>query len=240
MRREYANGDVNKTCLRRTCGASFRTDSTKTKLVAICNEKHSGDHSVTTRTLSPIPLITSPATIARPKTYLKTKVELVDRISELTSRQAGLVDKIQELTRQLEDAKVELNRHRVVNVQALAKSSVFKCDSSIQTEFISSDKSLQRENRKQKKLIYIIRKMKEGVVAAKYCPTKKRMSSSHQTYRGEQEKERTIQCGFRKHVPKIDATNKLMDLMVEGLDKRAYSLSVFLHLFSWVHHATLL
>ncbi|KAG8324147.1 hypothetical protein J6590_099102 [Homalodisca vitripennis] len=41
--------------------------------------------------------------------HLKTKDELVGRISELTSRQAGLVDKIQELTRQLDEAKVELN-----------------------------------------------------------------------------------------------------------------------------------
>ncbi|KAG8271269.1 hypothetical protein J6590_067244 [Homalodisca vitripennis] len=34
-------------------------------------------------------------------THLKTKDELVGRISELTSRQAGLVDKIEELSKQL-------------------------------------------------------------------------------------------------------------------------------------------
>ncbi|KAG8252147.1 hypothetical protein J6590_065334 [Homalodisca vitripennis] len=62
--------------------------------------------------------------------HLKTKDELVGRISELISRQAGLEDKIQEL-KTLEEAKVELIRHRVVNVQALAKTNVFKCDSSI-------------------------------------------------------------------------------------------------------------
>ncbi|KAG8252144.1 hypothetical protein J6590_065331 [Homalodisca vitripennis] len=135
-------------------------DSTKTNLVAICNEKHSGDHPVKMRTLSPSPLITSPGNIltidvlkrstassARPKMHLKTKDGLVSRIIELTGRQAGLVDKIQEL-KTLEEAKVELNRHRVVNVQTLAKSSVFKCDSSIQTEFKSSDKiSTDRKRR---------------------------------------------------------------------------------------------
>ncbi|KAG8280617.1 hypothetical protein J6590_077296 [Homalodisca vitripennis] len=110
--------------------------------------------------------------------HLKTKDELVGRISELSSRQAGFVDKIQELTRQLEEAKVELNRHRVVNVQALAKYNVFKCDSSIQTEIKSSDKSLQTENEyncvqckilqeEAEKIISTIRTMEEGVLAAK-------------------------------------------------------------------------
>ncbi|KAG8302517.1 hypothetical protein J6590_031587 [Homalodisca vitripennis] len=165
------------------------------------------------RTLSPSPLITSGNTLAADvgqysalpssplvsqlicakkkysvecqteDTHLKTKDELVGRISELTSRQAGLVDKIQELTRQLEDAKVELNRHKVeaVNVQALAKSSVIKSDSSIQTELKSSDKSLQTENvedcvqckilqEKTEKIISTIRTMEEGVLAAKENP----------------------------------------------------------------------
>ncbi|KAG8320357.1 hypothetical protein J6590_070644 [Homalodisca vitripennis] len=155
-------------------------------------------------TLSPSPLITSPGNIvtadvsqysALPSSplisqlicakkkysvecqtedmHLKTKDELVDRISELTSREDGLVDKIQELTRQLEEAKNELNRHRA--------SNVFKCDSSIQTEFKSSDKSLQTENEEDcvqckilqeeaERMISTIRTMEEGVLVAKENP----------------------------------------------------------------------
>ncbi|KAG8329559.1 hypothetical protein J6590_083934 [Homalodisca vitripennis] len=143
--RTYANGDINWRCLGRSCNASIRTDASKSKIITVLNDKHSGDHPTTMRSLSkaagaPSPSAAGRASPASPapaasaaasaslcaspllsqsilakKTYdiacqtedihLKSKDELVARVKELTILQSNLVDKIQDLTRQLEETK---------------------------------------------------------------------------------------------------------------------------------------
>ncbi|KAG8241640.1 hypothetical protein J6590_082475 [Homalodisca vitripennis] len=140
--RTYANGDINWRCLGRSCNASIRTDASKSKIITVLNDKHSGDHPTTMRSLSKAAGAPSPSAAGRAspaaaasaaasaslcaspllsqsilakKTYdiacqtedihLKSKDELVARVKELTILQSNLVDKIQDLTRQLEETK---------------------------------------------------------------------------------------------------------------------------------------
>ncbi|KAG8335287.1 hypothetical protein J6590_072274 [Homalodisca vitripennis] len=52
LKRTLVNGDISWCCLGKNCGASVRTDSHKTVLTVV-NEKHSGQHPVTMRSLTP-------------------------------------------------------------------------------------------------------------------------------------------------------------------------------------------
>ncbi|KAG8256205.1 hypothetical protein J6590_074262 [Homalodisca vitripennis] len=52
LKRTLVNGDISWCCLGKDCGASVRTDSHKTVLTVV-NEKHSGQHPVTMRSLTP-------------------------------------------------------------------------------------------------------------------------------------------------------------------------------------------
>ncbi|KAG8316081.1 hypothetical protein J6590_058826 [Homalodisca vitripennis] len=68
QQRILKNGEISWRCLGRNCGASIKTDSGMTS-VLVCNQKHSGVHPVTMRSLlSPLSRPQSPSTPPAPAT----------------------------------------------------------------------------------------------------------------------------------------------------------------------------
>ncbi|KAG8335070.1 hypothetical protein J6590_077424 [Homalodisca vitripennis] len=150
--RTLVNGDINWRCLGRTCGASVRTDQNRTELT-VCNKKHSGTHPVTMHTLSQSPATPRPASscssmtptlspliselINKKKCYtvetqtdddsLRSKDQLLARISELTDRQSSLISYIQELKRLLEIAEDKPNKSTAKSVTVGEEHEISSC-----------------------------------------------------------------------------------------------------------------
>ncbi|KAG8246436.1 hypothetical protein J6590_094736 [Homalodisca vitripennis] len=137
LKRTLLNGDISWCCLGKNCGASVKTDSQKTVLT-ICNEKHSGPHPVTLRSLTPdstrsLPVSESSLSINDSPSvspllsrlfnkkslsdcgtqtediYMKTKDELIERINQLTHQQSCLVLQCQSMHLQLEQKEKEID-----------------------------------------------------------------------------------------------------------------------------------
>lgn len=126
------SGDVTWRCLAKNCGASVKTNSARTDVLSHDNG-HTGSHPVTLRTVS---RSASPSTPNTPSAklpfsplvsqkiifkdtrdaftetdplFLSDKDELINKINEQKNTLSALVDKIQELTCELEEKTRELN-----------------------------------------------------------------------------------------------------------------------------------
>lgn len=82
------NGDIVWQCLGRTCKASITTNSEKTAIYS-CNEKHSGSHPITMRSLTPTPPrrcadTPQPAPVGSPITSHSTATPVIDHVQEHT------------------------------------------------------------------------------------------------------------------------------------------------------------
>lgn len=151
--RVMVNGNINWRCLGRTCAASVRTDADMTEIISHKNT-HSGDHPVTMMNTSPalssklskstlpaddsfVSLESSPLisqTILKPRTCnvecqtdlicLEPKDKLVSRIQELTAGETLLIDRIQQLTLELESEKAKQLTHECQSKNNYSKNDI--------------------------------------------------------------------------------------------------------------------